>query len=203
VRGTGNLFVANRRIAIAIVALGVGFAAAGHIMAGEPAISTYGQINPAAPTQLSTFSFLVGKWQGSGRARQADGTYAHFDGVTWIGRYVLDGMAIADEFHAATPDGKPYLGISLRQFDTRQHAWIIEYLNVSNSFLRRQVNAHSGSVSQDAGVVTVISADGQTRIRESYRVTDKDHFRYSTDTSSDAGRSWGPVSIEIALTKVE
>ena len=54
--------------------------------------------------------------------------------VTWIGRYILNGTAIADEFHSLTPDGSPYLGISLRQYDADRETWIIEYLNVSNFF---------------------------------------------------------------------
>jgi hypothetical protein len=172
-------------------------------MVSESAITTYGGKNARAPAELERFSFLVGKWQGSGKARKEDGSYAHFDGVTWIGRYILNGMVIADEFHSLTPDGKPYLGISLRQFDTQQQAWIIEYLNVSYSFLRRQVNAQSGSVTADAGTVIVISADGQSRIRETYRLSDAKHFTYSTDMSGDGGHRWDPVSIEISMTKVE
>jgi len=193
--------MARRLSGLLIAALGI--ATARYSMAGEPAVTPYGKISAQTPAQLRVFSFLVGKWQGGGKTRLADGTYAHFDGVTWIGRYVLDGTAIADEFHASTPDGKPYLGISLRQFDARHGTWTIEYLNVSNSFLRRQVNSQSGSVKSDGGTVVVIAEDGPTRIRESYRLADKDHFTYSTELSKDAGRSWDPVSIEIAMNRVE
>jgi hypothetical protein len=193
--------MATWRNIVPIVALGI--ATASHSMASEPAITTYGVRNAQAPSQLDLFSFLVGKWQGGGKTKLADGSYATFDGVTWIGRYVLNGMAIADEFHSLTPDGKPYLGISLRQFDPRHHTWVIEYLNVSNSFLRRQVNPHSGSVSQDAGTLVVTSEDGQTRIRENFRVNDRTHFSYSTDMSRDGGRTWDAGLIEMRLQKVE
>jgi hypothetical protein len=172
-------------------------------MATEPAITTYGQRNAQAPSQLNLFSFLVGKWNGAGRTRLPDGSYAQFEGVTWIGRYILNGMAIADEFHSLAPDGKPYLGISLRHFDTKHDSWTIEYLNVSNSFIRRQVNPQSGSVSLDAGTIVVISDDGQTKIRENYRVADQNHFTYSTDMSRDGGRSWDPVLIEMTMVRVE
>ena len=172
-------------------------------MAVEPAITTYGQKSAQAPRQLEMFSFLVGKWNGTGRTRVADGSYVQFGGVTWIGRYILNGMAIADEFHALAPDGKPYLGISIRHFDATHDSWIIEYLNVSNSFLRRQVNPQSGSVNLDTGTVVVISEDAQTRIREKYRVADQGHFTYSTDMSRDGGRSWDPVSIEMTMARVE
>ncbi len=88
-------------------------------MDGLAAITTYGERNAQAPAELDLFSFLVGKWSGAGKARLPDGGHAQFE-LTWIGRYVLNGMAIADEFHSLTPDGKPYLGISLRQFDPEQ-----------------------------------------------------------------------------------
>jgi hypothetical protein len=193
--------MATWRIIFPIMALGI--ATASHSMAGEPAITTYGVKNAQASSQLDLFSFLIGKWQGGGRTRLADGSYAAFDGVTWIGRYVLNGMAIADEFHSRTPDGRPYLGISLRQFDSRRHAWVIEYLNVSNSFLRRQVNPTSGSVSQDAGAIVVTSEDGQTRIRENFHLTDRTHFSYSTDMSRDGGRTWDAALIDMKLSKIE
>jgi hypothetical protein len=171
-------------------------------MAGETAITTYGERNPQAPQELELFSFLVGKWNGTGTTRLADGRHVQF-GLTWIGRYILNGMAIADEFHSLAPDGTPYLGISFRQFDTKHSSWIIEYLNVSNSFLRRQVNPLSGSVSLDAGTIVVISEDAQTRIRELYREVDKNHFTYSTDLSRDGGRTWDAVSIEMTMTRAD
>ena len=193
--------MANRRIPSLVAAIGLSITSS-HAPASQPAITTYGERNAQAPGQLGLFSFLVGKWQGAGKTKLANGSYAQFSGVTWIGRYVLNGMAIADEFHASTPDGKAYLGISLRQFDTTHKSWVIEYLNVTNSFLRRQVNPLSGSVVQKADTVVVISGDGPAQFRESYRVTDKGHFTYSADTSRDAGRSWDP-SIEISMVRVE
>ena len=120
-------------------------------MATQPAVTPYGHRNATAPAELSLFSFLVGKWKGAGKARLPDGGgHASFE-LTWIGRYILNGMAIADEFHSLAPDGSPYLGISLRYFDATQAAWVIEYLNVSGSFVRRQVNPLSGSVELASG----------------------------------------------------
>ena len=75
-----------------------------------PAITTYGDRHEAAPEELDLFSFLIGKWEGSGKTRLADGTIAEYDGLSWIGRYVLDGMAIIDELHAPLPDGGTRFG---------------------------------------------------------------------------------------------
>ena len=172
-------------------------------VSAEPAITTYGERNPEAPAELDLFSFLVGKWSGTGRTRLADGNYVEWQGVTWIGRYILNGMAIADEIQAPGPDGKQYLGITLRQFDTEHDVWVVEFLNVTNSFLRRQVNPSAGSLSREADSVVVISEDAQVRIRERYRLVDQNHFTYTSDLSQDAGRSWDPVSIEMTMTRVE
>lgn len=171
-------------------------------MATEAAITPYGQKNAQAPTQLDLFSFLVGKWQGVARVKLPDGKPGEFK-LTWIGRYILNGMAIADEFHSLAPDGSPYLGISLRQFDTTHDSWVIEYLNVPGSFLRRQVNPEAGSVSVANGAIVVISEEGPKRIREHYRVADHDHFSYSTDGSSDGGQSWDPPAFEMTMARVE
>lgn len=86
------------RSVLAVIAL-----AMGGVVAQEAAITTYGSRNTAAPEELSVFSFLVGKWQGVGKTRLEDGNDAEFE-LTWIGRYILDGMAIADEIHSAARD---------------------------------------------------------------------------------------------------
>jgi hypothetical protein len=164
-------------------------------------ITAYGERNPGAPAELDLFSFLIGKWAGTGRTRLPDGNHVDWEGATWIGRYILDGMAIADEFHAPMPDGTPYLGISLRHFDVRQSAWIIEYLNVTGSFIRRQVNPKCGALTVKNGTIEIVSEDGPKRIRERYRLTDPNHFIYSTDSSADEGLTWDPVLIEMTMTR--
>jgi hypothetical protein len=83
------------------------------VQAPAPAKTAYGERNANAPKELAAFSFLIGKWEGTGKVNLEDGSSASF-AVSWIGRYVLDGTAIADEFHSSAPDGSPYLGISLR-----------------------------------------------------------------------------------------
>lgn len=196
-----NFFASSRRDVL-IATLGIGITSGRYTMAAERAITTYGERGGQAPSQLDLFSFLVGKWKGIGKSSLPNGRVAGFE-VTWIGRYVLNGMAIADEFHSLAPDGGPYLGISLRSFDISRDCWIIEYLNISNSFIRRQVNPKSGSVRRDGNTVVVISEDGRTRIRENYEVTDREHFTYRTDSSRDAGRHWDPVSIEISMGRIE
>jgi hypothetical protein len=166
----------------------------------DPSKTTYGERNPHAPQELDVFGFLIGKWDGQGKTTLPDGKVAEFP-VAWIGRYILDGTAIADEMHASDPDGSPYLGISLRHFDANRHTWIIEYLNVSHSFLRRQVNTDSGSVNVSGRTVTVASESPGVTIREHYHVADRDNFVYRLDVSNDGGKSWNKGQIEMTFRR--
>ncbi len=183
-----------------LVALMVG----DHAMAQQlPAITAYGDRHEAAPEELDLFSFLIGRWEGSGRTRLADGTVAEYDGLLWIGRYALDGMAIIDELHGPLPDGGRAFGITLRYFDSGRDGWVVEFLNVSNSFIRRQVNARSGAVERDGSTVVVTSVSDQSMSREFYRVIDDDSFVYSIDLSNDGGETWNRGSIEFTMNRVE
>ncbi len=166
----------------------------------DPSRTTYGERNPDSPEELSVFSFLIGKWEGKGRTKIEDGKFAEYD-VTWIGRYILDGTAIADELHGPSPDGSPYLGISLRQYDSASKTWIIEYLNVSHSFLRRQVNRESGSVSVNGRNVAVLSESPGVLVREHYQVEDEQAFVYRLDVSSDGGKNWQDGQVEMTFRR--
>jgi hypothetical protein len=174
-----------------------------HAMAQDSSITTYGERNESAPEELDVFSFLIGKWEGSGKTHLPDGTVAEYDGLTWIGRYIFDGMAIADELHTPLPDGSPGMGITFRYFDPENEHWIVEFLNVSNSFIRRQVNAESGSVELDGTTVIVVSESDRSIIREYYRVLAGDRFDYSIDLSNDGGETWNRGSIEFTMSRVE
>ena len=168
-----------------------------------PAITTYGDRNEAAPEELELFSFLIGKWEGSGKTRLADGTIAEYGGLLWIGRYALDGMAVIDELHAPLPGGGTGLGITLRYFDPDDDSWVVEFLNVTNSFIRRQVNARSGAVERDGSTVVVTSVNDESISREYYRLIDGDNFVYTIDLSNDGGETWNKGPIEFTMHRVE
>jgi hypothetical protein len=168
----------------------------------DPSKTTYGERNPGAPKELEEFSFLVGKWQGEGKVKLDAGKVAEFQ-VSWISRYILDGTAIADEMHSVGPDGRPFMGITLRQYDASRKTWIVEFLNVKHSFLRKQVNGGSGSVAVDGRNVTVASQSPEMSIREHYLVADHDNWVYRMDVSTDGGRSWNEGQQEITFRRLE
>ena len=172
-------------------------------MAQDSAITSYGKKHDSAPEELDVFSFLIGKWEGSGKTRLPDGTVVEYDGITWIGRYILDGMAIMDEGHVPLPDGGRGIGITFRYFDPVNEHWIVEFLNVTNSFIRRQVNAESGSIEIDGTTVIVVSESDQSSSREYYRVLGEDRFDYSIDLTNDGGETWNRGSIEFHMSRIE
>jgi hypothetical protein len=125
------------------------------------------------------------------------------EAARWVGRYILDGMVIADEVHAPNPDGSPALGITFRQYDTTRAAWIIEFLNVSHSFLRRQVRPGTGSVAVNGRNVTIHGEGLGVKVREHYLVRDDANWVYSMDMSSDAGKTWDNGTYEFTFRRAK
>ena len=166
----------------------------------DPSKTIYGERSPRAPRELDVFAFLIGKWDGRGRTRLPDGKVAEYP-VAWVGRYILDGTAIADEARAPNPDGTPFLGITFRQYDQNRKTWVIEFLNVSESFLRRQVHHGTGSVAVSGRTVTVTSESPGVVVREHYVVPDADNWVYRLDSSNDGGRSWNEGAIEFTFRR--
>ena len=165
-----------------------------------PSKTIYGEKSARAARELDVFAFLIGKWEGRGTTRLPDGKVAEYP-VAWIGRYILDGTAIADEAHAPYPDGRPGLGITFRQYDQSRQTWVIEFLNVSESFLRRQVHHGTGSVAVSGRTVTVTSESPGVVVREHYVVPDADNWIYRLDSSKDGGRSWDEGAIEFTFRR--
>lgn len=89
----------------------------------------FGGPNPSAPTALSLFAFLVGRWRCEARVRSAKGDWQMLQ-ATWFGRFILDGYAIADEYRMTSPSGELIvLGMNLRAYDATRRTWNIKWLN--------------------------------------------------------------------------
>ena len=169
----------------------------------DRAITTYGVLNPAAPAELGMFAFLIGKWTGTARSRNPDGTYSEYQ-FDWIGRYALDGMAIADEMRMAAAQGGAIQGMSLRYYDSGRKQWAIEFLNFSQSFLRRQVGSEWGEVTQEGSRITINQdGPGGSPGREVYTLIDADHFTYSMDFAQDDGQTWDEGIVTIDMKREE
>jgi hypothetical protein len=197
---TPSIFTRTLALAMAVL---LSNASVGGEAAADSAITTYGVVNPQAPSELSTFAFLVGKWTATAQFRDAEGKYQESK-LEWIGRYVLNGMAIADEGRSEAPGGGiTVYGISFRYFDANTKVWTVEFLNFNQSFLRKQVNATTGSVTKEGNRVTVAQVGPEGTGREVYTLIDADHFTYSLDMSPDGGQSWNEGVVKMDMTREE
>src|SRR5262245_10429852 len=89
----------------------------------------FGKLNPNAPAALSGFAFLIGRWRCDARVMLPNGEWQTLE-ATWLGRVILDGYAIADEYRMRGPSGELIvLGVNLRTYDPAKQTWNIKWLN--------------------------------------------------------------------------
>jgi hypothetical protein len=89
----------------------------------------FGQFSPNAPAALSRFAFLLGRWRWEARVRLANGEWQTLQ-AAWLGRFTLDGYAIADEYRMTGASGELLvLGINLRTYHATKQTWNMKWLN--------------------------------------------------------------------------
>ena len=85
--------------------------------------------NPNAPAELSRFAFLIGRWKFDAKFKLPDGEWQSFYG-TWLGHYILDGYAIADEYRMIDSSGELIVfGMNFRVHDSAKQVWNIKWLS--------------------------------------------------------------------------
>lgn len=151
---------------------------------------TYGVPNPHAPKELAQFAFLIGKWQGEGISQNKEGTSEPYQ-MTWVGRYILNGYAIADEARIFNEMGTvESIFITYRFYDRNMNRWIIEVFNVFESTMTQQAPDDLGGVQVKGDSITLMTRYPNGIGRESFLNRTKDHFTYRLDVSIDEGKSW-------------
>jgi len=89
----------------------------------------FGRPNPNAPAALSRFAFLIGKWRCEAKLKSADESWQTLE-AAWLGRFILDGYAIADEYRMMSSSGELIvLGMNFRTYDAVKRTWNIRWLN--------------------------------------------------------------------------
>jgi hypothetical protein len=155
-------------------------------MTAEP----YGEPHPESAEQLSLFAFLIGHWKGEGQSRDEDGTRSDYQ-MTWLGRYILDGHAIADEARVYGGDGElSALFITYRYWIRSQSRWIIEAHDVLQSKLVTQAAQDLGGVRVEEDSIAVMTRWPAAIGREWYLDRSENHFTYRLDVSLDGGETW-------------
>ncbi len=119
--------------------------------------------------------------------------------MTWVGRYVLGGHAIADEARVLDEDGglKAHF-ITLRFYERETKRWIVEAWNLLESRLTRQAPDDLGGVKVSESSITYMTRLPHALGRESFLTGAADRFTYRLDVSTDDGETWidGVDSIE-------
>jgi hypothetical protein len=151
-----------------------------------------GRANPNAPA-LARFAFLIGDWRGEATFTSPDGGRQRF-AVTWLGRYILDGYAIADDYRMTDPSGKlVVLGTNFRTYDAVRQEWNIRWLNALAGTWTELVPNELGGIHFDGPSVTYAfkepAANPGAYTRATYTNVSETHFTWRGEQSDDA-KSW-------------
>jgi hypothetical protein len=163
----------------------------------DPAHDDLGHANPKAPAALSLFAFLVGRWRCEARVRLTDGAWQTFH-ATWIGRFILDGYAIADEYRMTGPSGELIVvGLNLRVYDPARQVWNIKWLNALAGTWVDLGPEELGGVRVDDRSITYAFEEpmaGHAYTRATYTNISPTHFTWRGERSED-GTSWSEFMV--------
>ena len=153
--------------------------------------TNYGKSNPNAPSQLSTFAFLIGKWNCEVTLKQEDGSSSQLQ-ATWEGRYILDGYVIADEYRMIDASGNLLmLGMNYRAYASETHSWNIKWLEaLSGTWLELGPQKLGGVNISDSSIVYKAEFKPGELHRIKFSNINEEHFTWSVDISTDKGQTW-------------
>jgi hypothetical protein len=150
-----------------------------------------------APAALSRFAFLIGRWRCDAKVRSANGDWQTFK-ATWLGRFILDGYAIADEYRMTGSSGELIvLGMNLRTYDPAKQIWNIKWLNALAGTWVDLGPEELGGVRFDGQSVNYtfkepVAAHAFTRA--TYTNISKTHFTWRGEKSDD-GKAWSEFMV--------
>ncbi len=154
--------------------------------------------NPNAPAELSRFAFLIGRWRFDARFKSANGEWQTFQG-TWLGHYILDGYAIADEYRMIGPSGQLIvLGMNFRVYDDAKKVWNIKWLSALEGTWTDLTSEQFGGVRFDGHSVSyTFNAERGAQwpfTRATYTNISKSHFTWRGERSDDA-KTWSEFMV--------
>lgn len=157
----------------------------------------FGTPNPQAPSALSRFAFLIGKWQCDARVRLVDGEWQALQG-TWVGRFILDGYAIADEYRMTGSTGELIvLGMNVRTYDATKQAWNIKWLNaLAGTWVDLGPEELGGVTFEGRSIIYAFTEPVATHAytRATYTNISENHFTWRGERS-DNGKTWSEFMV--------
>ncbi len=158
----------------------------------DPFEQEFGKANPNAPSALSRFAFLIGSWRCAAKVRLATGEWQVLQ-ATWVGRFVLDGYAIADEYRMTGAAGELIvLGMNLRAYDATRQAWNIKWLNALAGAWVDLGPEDLGGVTFEGKSIRYAFKEpvaGHAFTRATYTNISEEHFTWRGEKSDD-GKTW-------------
>jgi hypothetical protein len=162
----------------------------------------FGKPNPNAPPALSQFAFLIGRWRCDATITLANGESQKYEAV-WIGRYILDGYVIADEYGMAIPAGETpagetpagetiVLGMNFRAYDSLRQQWSIKWLDALTGTWTDLGPEELGGVRFDGQSIVYVFKEpqaGHAYTRATYTNISASHFTWRGEKSAD-GKAW-------------
>lgn len=163
----------------------------------------YGERNPKAPSALSQFAFLVGKWRCDARLKLDHEQWQTFQ-AEWLGRFILDGHAIADEYRMTDAAGKPIvLGMNFRTYDAADKTWNIKWLNgLSGTWIDLATEELGGVMFDGQSIIYAFKEPliTHTYTRATYTNISTAHFTWRGEKSDD-GKIWNEFMVIEAYRK--
>ena len=190
------------RRGVLLTALPLLLASTRWLSAGEDGAMTqiaegFGKINPKAPAELARFAFLVGKFRCEAKLKSADGSWQTFE-AAWLGRFILDGYAIADEYRMMSASGELLvLGLNFRVYDAARKMWNIKWLNGLAGNWMDLVSEEMGGIKIDAESISYVfkeTVGGHAYTRATYTNHSTTHFTWRGDGSEDR-KKWSEYMI--------
>lgn len=153
--------------------------------------------NPDAPGALSRFAFLIGEWRCEARVRVPSGEWHTFPG-TWLGRFILDGYAIADEYRMTDASGKLIvLGVNLRTYEASTRTWSMKWLNALAGTWVDLGPEELGGVTFDGQSIIYAFREpvaDHAYTRATYTNISEQHFTWRGEKSDD-GKAWNEFMV--------
>jgi hypothetical protein len=163
----------------------------------DPVEQEFGTLNSNAPAALSRFAFLIGRWRCDASLRSANGEWQLFP-ATWLGRFILDGYAIADEYRMTGSLGELIvLGMNLRTYDATRQIWNIKWLNALAGTWTDLASSELGGIRFDGQSILYVFKEpvaAHTYTRATYTNISKTHFTWRGEKSDD-GVAWSDFMV--------
>ena len=157
----------------------------------------FGKPNANAPAALSQFAFIIGRWRCDAKALMPNGQWQTFQ-ATWLGRYILDGYAIDDEYRMTGASGELIVhGLNFRSYDSARQTWNIKWLDARSGTWLDLGPQELGGIRFDGQSIIYAFKEpmaGHAFTRATYTSVSKNHFTWRGEKSDD-GETWSQVMI--------